>query len=83
MSGFDVFGFFVVLTVGVTYWMILRERERKAKEARDAEITRAWASGWGQAVEAAARCCETVQERTDKWGPMAGYCATKIRATLK
>ena len=36
---------------------------------------------WGQNAEryACARVCEEIQVKTDKWGPMAGYCAERIR----
>jgi hypothetical protein len=29
--------------------------------------------------EACAKVCEDIQAKTTKWGPMAGYCAEKIR----
>lgn len=29
--------------------------------------------------EACAKVCEAIQAKTDKWGPMAVYCAEQIR----
>ena len=35
---------------------------------------------WNAALDEAAKVCADIQRKTDKWGPMAGYCAETILA---
>ena len=38
-----------------------------------------FAAGMSEEREECAKTCEAIQAKTDKWGPMAGYCAEQIR----
>lgn len=37
-------------------------------------------AGYLAALDEAAKVCADIQRKTDKWGPMAGYCAETILA---
>ena len=62
-----------------TQWVSPTERESMTVPVTPQQVLRFAAIVAAAEREECAKTCESIQAKTDKWGPMAGYCAEQIR----